>query len=1515
MADRRGLTILHLSDLHLGEHHNFAEGGVASLLERLRQDAERGAALRPDLVVVTGDLTYKAKPSEFMAAERLLAGLVEHFQIGRDQVVVVPGNHDVSWPMCQAYFSECEAAEVEASPPYWTKWKNFVDSFGRFYGDLERLPVFVEGQPWTLFEIPGQAVVVAGLNSTIAETHRDGEHYGFVGEEQLRFFARELASYRAKGYLRVVALHHDVLAPEDKRSREDAGDLRRIVGPHANLILHGHRHEQQLVWMERDVPIFAVGSAGVRVDKRPEEIANQYQWLRVFGDRVEYRVRRWVPHQKRWVDDTSAGPHGEAGWVTQSVAFVDAGTFAAGHSAVPGLAAVGGAAQEEERRSRGLAVYGGWLARVSDRLPLGDIARYGDGDGLGVGLRQVYVAPALHFGLPLDDAPRDEEVRPRAEPQPQAELRAPRVASTISPLLAEPRHRWLLVLGQPGAGKSSLLKWICAAPEALSAREHPWRQPIWIDLLAFHEAAARVGGDYDFFDYLAGVMRRQSVGLDAVDLKALAEEGRLFWCFDGLDEIPDERAREACIDQIHGLAARYGRCRGVVTCRLAAAVSLRAALVPYLLENEPSVLPEEGAGPAKLSPWILRPFDRPRIDEFLDRWHDHVYAGDPERREQRRRRIAAALDKSPSLVELAGTPLLLIFLALLSRDQDLPVQRHALYGEVVTLMASKWKGKGSSAGVNLEELRGPEWRLEFLRALAWEMSDPEGAGSLRNSITVGALRRFSEQFVAERGRGVASEVADALLRQLRERDFILARRGDGTFCFVHKAIFEFCVADAIHERFASHKWSIDQVCALTARRWRDESWSEVLFMVGAMLAKGGPRHAVEMMQAAWATENVFTFNRIARPVEWSVRFLAGIESLASRPIQGFKARLSALLDHVGVENAVDDGFDWPSWARVAPDLPDAPKWVGRLMPMARERAKSSRTVIGDRGMLLLAALVGLRGRAQLLRLCELPRGVRELSNVLGELLSIAPWTDEERAIFHRASVVGRDPLGLTVLALLGVPEAESKLRGCIEEGDPKALAAVMWMARPVGLYEAACSKMEDLAVADPSRLAKMDPVALAYFPAGEHYSKILDGMEEFLSSHDVMTPEEMSWVEFLLDNGRESLFDRWAATLTTSGPSFFWLDRLRRMCESGSERAQALQRRLVQDVLSHDFEHDSMAIAALLRHVREPLPTDELLKKIQGRRVHWASVVDALVAREAPTSQAEFEAILTRAEAIGEVDRFSLFQVSEVSRPWLRARLIEEAIADGNFNRLRQLIDEPIGDERVLARLAQLRESDLPRYVGALLTLGHPEKLREEDVALLLQRDDDAAFNAAYAIALARGDIGLLGRLGELPKPDFIEDAPGTPGYRIARLRVDNASGVPWLLALAERVDALLREGRPRRAEVRLRGRVVGHLEEMPDGDTRFTYLAEYAADPGAVPISMTLPVRSSPYEQAKGLHPFFAGLLPEGWLHDQMVRRFMVGPRDEFGLLLATGADMAGAVQVLPIDEDLRARYRRLAS
>jgi hypothetical protein len=79
--------------------------------------------------------------------------------------------------------------------PYWPKWRHFAAAFEQFYQGVDGVS-FTPDEPWTLFEMPDLAVVVAGLNSTMAESHLDSDHYGWVGEHQLCWFAEQLARYR-----------------------------------------------------------------------------------------------------------------------------------------------------------------------------------------------------------------------------------------------------------------------------------------------------------------------------------------------------------------------------------------------------------------------------------------------------------------------------------------------------------------------------------------------------------------------------------------------------------------------------------------------------------------------------------------------------------------------------------------------------------------------------------------------------------------------------------------------------------------------------------------------------------------------------------------------------------------------------------------------------------------------------------------------------------------------------------------------------------------------------------------------------------------------------------------------------------------------------------------------------------------------------------------------------------------------------------------------------------------------
>jgi len=106
-----------------------------------------------------------------------------------------------------------------------------------------------------------------------------------------------------------------------------------------------------------------------------------------------------------------------------------------------------------------------------------------------------------------------------------------------------------------------------------------------------------------------------------------------------------------------------------------------------------------------------------------------------------------------------------------------------------------------------------------------------------------------------------------------------------------------------------------------------------------------------------------------------------------------------------------------------------------------------------------------------------------------------------------------------------------------------------------------------------------------------------------------------------------------------------------------------------------------------------------------------------------------------------------------------------------------------------------------------------------------------------------------------------------------------------------------------RRAEVYLRGDLAGTLEELESGYV-FFYEQAYLNRTDAVPISLSLPLQATPFED-KRLFPFFDGLIPEGWLLDIAEQTWKLDPRDRMGLLLACCGDCIGAVSVVPPQEN----------
>lgn len=244
---RTQISLLHIAGPRFGR--GLAAAGetfiAAELQARIWADVTRlasGGGPRPDLMLVSGDLTESGSLRECDEALTFLTGLRTLLGLEPHRVVIVPGNRDITKAACRAYFATCEADDVEPQPPYWPKWRHFAGLFAEFYQGLDG-PVFDGAQPWTLFTMPDLRIAVAGLNSTMAGSHRQDDDYGWIGQAQAAWFAEQLAAVERAGWLRIGVLRH-VPARDDMPSRDpallrDTAALDTLLGQRLSLLVHG----------------------------------------------------------------------------------------------------------------------------------------------------------------------------------------------------------------------------------------------------------------------------------------------------------------------------------------------------------------------------------------------------------------------------------------------------------------------------------------------------------------------------------------------------------------------------------------------------------------------------------------------------------------------------------------------------------------------------------------------------------------------------------------------------------------------------------------------------------------------------------------------------------------------------------------------------------------------------------------------------------------------------------------------------------------------------------------------------------------------------------------------------------------------------------------------------------------------------------------------------------------------------------------------------------------------------
>ncbi len=254
-------TLAHLSDVHFGKISH-------PRIVRALIDEVNGAGL--DLVVVSGDLTQRARKHQFAESRAMLDAF-------EPPVLVVPGNHDVrAW------------------------WHN---PFDRLWRSSRRFRKYISDDVTPQFAIDGLAAF--GLNSAHGWTIKGGRIRPEHVEEMEAFFARQPASA-----FRVLTLHHHLLLLEGLGDHDISRDARLALDAaeraHVDLILCGHLHTSHVAPVELTSPsgrsatghCVVIASAGTATSSRGRGVdrdVNFYNWVRVEDDSFTVEERRFDP--------------------------------------------------------------------------------------------------------------------------------------------------------------------------------------------------------------------------------------------------------------------------------------------------------------------------------------------------------------------------------------------------------------------------------------------------------------------------------------------------------------------------------------------------------------------------------------------------------------------------------------------------------------------------------------------------------------------------------------------------------------------------------------------------------------------------------------------------------------------------------------------------------------------------------------------------------------------------------------------------------------------------------------------------------------------------------------------------------------------------------------------------------------------------------------------------------------------------------------------------------------------
>jgi 3',5'-cyclic AMP phosphodiesterase CpdA len=257
-------SILHISDVHFGPPHRVELSQAV-----LTMVAERS----PTLVVISGDLTQRAKPAQFRAARAFVDAIT-----AMAPALVVPGNHDV---------------------PMYRVWERIFAPFGayrrHFASELE--PIFRD-----------DGLLVVGINTAFNWTLKEGR----IKLRRLLEVAKILDE-TPESVSKVVVAHHHLIPPPNFGTQRVLGNAYEAIDLFSqagvDLVLSGHLHQAYIGNSEEFYPqgrppvvILHSGTTTSSRGRGSERDKNTCNWIEIGAETIQVSHLRWEPSLGRFAE-------------------------------------------------------------------------------------------------------------------------------------------------------------------------------------------------------------------------------------------------------------------------------------------------------------------------------------------------------------------------------------------------------------------------------------------------------------------------------------------------------------------------------------------------------------------------------------------------------------------------------------------------------------------------------------------------------------------------------------------------------------------------------------------------------------------------------------------------------------------------------------------------------------------------------------------------------------------------------------------------------------------------------------------------------------------------------------------------------------------------------------------------------------------------------------------------------------------------------------------------------------